>query len=278
MTTTSRNLGARKVAREKEIGRGGRVQSVERALDLLQVLSDEEDGYRLTDLSERTGLSPSTVHRLLTTLEARKFVQFSQTDALWHVGRSAFSVGSAFARQRNFVAPALSFLRRLRDQTRETANLGIIDDGEVVVLTQVESREIMRAITRVGGRAPLNYSGMGKAILATYSPEQVASLIKRYGLRRLTPNSITQPRDLSHQLEEIRERGFAVDDEEYVTGLRCVAAVVYDHQSEPQCAISVSGLPARMELTRIPALGQLVADTARELTLVLGGTPPGHTP
>lgn len=272
--STIKKAGHDRAAREQEIRREGRVQSVERALDLLQVLSDDEDGYRLTDLSERTGLSPSTVHRLLTTLEARKFVQFSQTDGLWHVGRSAFTVGSGFARQRNYVAPSLFFLRRLRDQTRETANLGIIDEGEVVVLTQVESREIMRAITRVGGRAPLAYSGMGKAILATYSPEQVDSHIERFGLRKLTPNSITRPKDLNHQLEEIRKLGYAVDDEEHVTGLRCVAAVVYDHRSEPQCAISVSGLPARMELARIPALGTLVADTARELTLVLGGTPP----
>ena len=135
--------------------RSGTVQSVDRAMAILEVLGEDEEGYRLTDLARRTGLSVSTVHRLLTTLEQRRFVQFDRTDGMWHVGRGAFAVGSAFTRQRNFVAPALPILRRLRDQTRETANLGVVDDGEVVVLTQVESREIMRAITRVGGRAPM---------------------------------------------------------------------------------------------------------------------------
>ena len=139
--------------------RSDRVRSVERALSLLEVLGEREEGFRLTDLATETGLSHSTVHRLLTTLEARRFIEFDRTENVWHVGRQAFAVGSAFVRQRNFVASALPFLRRLRDQTRETTNLGVIDDGEVVVLTQVESREIMRAITRVGGRVPMVTSG-----------------------------------------------------------------------------------------------------------------------
>ncbi|HLH51776.1 MAG TPA: IclR family transcriptional regulator, partial [Roseiarcus sp.] len=142
---------------------GDLVQSVDRAMAILDALGEDEEGYRLSDLAIRTGLSPSTAHRLLTTLERRRFVEFDQTDGAWHVGRQTFSIGSAFVRRRNFVAPALPFLRRLRDLTHETANLGVADDGEVVVLTQVESREIMRAITKVGGRAPMVTSGLGKA-------------------------------------------------------------------------------------------------------------------
>lgn len=253
--------------------RQGRVQSVERALRLLEVLSEDAEGYRLTDLSLQTGLSPSTVHRLLTTLEHRQFVQFDQTDSTWHVGRQAFQVGAAFSQQRNFVAPALPFLRQLRDQTRETANLGIVDDGEMVVLTQVESREIMRAITRVGGRAPLASSGMGKAILATYSPDDVTTYISQHGLQRLTPNSVQSAEELNKQLKLINTRGYAVDDEEYVTGLRCVAAVVHNHQGEALCAISVSGLPMRMTDDRLPEIGRIVADTARSLSTIIGGHP-----
>jgi IclR family acetate operon transcriptional repressor len=253
-------------------GAAGHVQSVERALLLLEVLGDDAEGYRLTDLAARTGLSPSTVHRLLTTLEHRHFIQFDQTDGLWHVGRQAFAVGSAFARRRNFVAPALPFLRRLRDQTRETANLGVVDDGEMVVLTQVESREIMRAITRVGGRAPMFASGMGKAILGTYQPEDVTAIISRHGMRRLTPHTISKASELKQQLRKVATDGYAIDDEEFVMGLRCVAAPVYDHQGEAVCAISVSGLPARMTEERLPQLGRLVAETARELSRTLGGS------
>lgn len=256
--------------------RSGSVQSVERALRLLEILGEDEEGYRLTDLATRSGLSPSTVHRLLTTLEKRRFVQFDQSDGMWHVGRQAFQVGATFARQRNFVGPALPYLRRLRDQTRETANLGISDDGQMIILAQVESREIMRAITRVGGSAPMVNSGMGKAILATYGAADVAAIVAARGMQKLTSRSLTRASDLRDDLGRIRQQGYAVDDEEFVTGLRCIAAVVYNHQAEPLCAISVSGLSQRLTDERVASIGPLVAETARELTLALGGRLPGQ--
>ena len=253
------------------------MQSVDRALTLLEVLGEDEEGYRLTDLAVRTGLSPSTVHRLLTTLEQRRFVQYDAAKSMWHVGRHAFEVGSAFVRRRSFVAPALPVLRRLRDQTRETANLAIIDEGEVVFLAQVESREIMRAITRVGGRVPMVTSGLGKVMLATYAEDTVAAVIQRYGMRRMTPKSLTRASVLRTALRTIRAQGYGVDDEEFLTGLRCVSAPVYDAGGEALAAISVSGLSARMTDERLATLGELVRAAADELTAVLGGTiPPGR--
>lgn len=254
--------------------KAGSVQSVDRALAILEVLGEDEEGYRLTDLAARTGLSPSTVHRLLTTLEQRRFVQFDQTDGMWYVGRQSFAVGSAFVRRRNFVAPALPILRRLRDQTRETANLAVVDEGEVVFITQIESREIMRAITRVGGRVPMVTSGLGKVILATYSDEAVDAVIQRYGMRRMTAKSLTRPGLLHEALHTIRAQGYGIDDEEFIDGLRCVSAPVYDAQGEALAAISVSGLTARMMEERLPTLGELVRAAANELTMALGGAEP----
>jgi IclR family acetate operon transcriptional repressor len=248
----------------------GTVQSVGRALSLLELLGGTAQGLRLTDLAVRASLSPSTVHRLLTTLEERHFVQFDQSDGMWHVGRQAFAVGAAFVRQRNFVAPALPFLRRLRDLTRETANLGIVEDGEMVLLTQVESRDINRAIARVGGRVPMFASGMGKAILSTYAPKDVNTVTSRSGMRRLTPSTLVRARDLDEQLETARRTGYAVDDEDFAPGLRCVAAVVYGHTGEALCAISISGMPTRLTQARIPQLGRLVAGLAADLTRALG--------
>lgn len=259
---------------EEDGAKSGAVQSVDRAMLLLEALGEDEEGYRLTDLAIRTGLSPSTAHRLLTTLEKRRFVEFNPSDNMWHVGRQAFAIGSAFVRRRNFVAPALPFLRRLRDLTHETANLGIVEEGEVVVLTQVESREIMRAITRVGGRAPMVTSGIGKAILATYPDQDVVAIIQRHGMRRLTPKSMVRAGELRDALDIVRRDGYAVDDQEFLTGLRCVAAVVYNDQAEALAAISVSGLASRVAPERVPELGRLVRETARDLSLALGGRLP----
>lgn len=254
--------------------RDGGVQSVDRALSILETLSEDDAGYRLSDLAVRTGLSASTVHRLLATLESRRFVQFDRAQSKWHVGVRSFTVGASFARRRNFSAQAIPYLRKLRDLTRETANLAMVDDEFIIVLTRMESREIMRSLTQVGGRVPMVTSGVGKAVLATYSDEDVGAVIRHHGMPRLTEKSIVRPSDLFKELEKIRKQGYALDDEEACMGLRCVAAVVYNDCAEPLAAISVSGMTSRLTDQRLPEIGQVVRDVAAELTAALGGAIP----
>src|SRR5580658_6270445 len=238
------------------------VQSVDRALLIIETLAEDDEGYRLTDLAIRTGLSPSTVHRLLATLEKRRFVQFDRDGSKWHVGAQSFSVGATFARRRNFTAQAMPYLRKLRDQTRETANLAVVDDESIIVLARIESREIMRSLTKVGGRVAMVASGVGKAVLATYPDDDVNAIICRQGMPRLTEKSVVRPGELFRELETIRRRGYAVDDEEARMGLRCIAAVIYSHCSEPLAAISVSGMTSRMTDDRLAAVGRTVREVA----------------
>jgi IclR family transcriptional regulator, acetate operon repressor len=256
-------------------GRDGGVQSVDRALHIIETLAEDDEGYRLSDLAVRTGLSTSTAHRLLTTLEKRRFVQFDPTCSKWHVGAQSFAVGATFTRRRNFVALAMPYLRKLRDATRETANLAVVDDASIIVLTRVESREIMRSLTKVGGRVAMVASGVGKAVLATYADEDVSAIIRHHGMPRLTEKSIVRPGDLFKELQTIRQRGYAVDDEEAQIGLRCIAAVVYDPHAEPLAAISVSGMTSRVTNERLPGIGRIVREVAAELTAALGGVMPG---
>ena len=254
--------------------RDGGVQSVDRALSIIETLAEDDEGYRLSDLAIRTGLSTSTVHRLLTTLEHRRFVQFDRDQSKWHVGARAFMVGATFARHRNFTAQAIPYLRKLRDLTRETANLAVVDDEFIIVLTRMESREIMRSLTKVGGRVSMVASSVGKAVLAAYSDEDVSAIIRHHGMPRLTEKSIVRPGDLFKELQTIRQRGYAVDDEEAQIGLRCIAAVVYDPHAEPLAAISVSGMTSRVTNERLPGIGRIVREVAAELTAALGGVMP----
>jgi IclR family acetate operon transcriptional repressor len=264
----------RSPAETENEGRDGGVQSVDRALSIVETLAEDDDGYRLSDLAVRTGLSASTVHRLLATLEARRFVQFDRVTSKWHVGVRCFTVGASFAGRRNFSALAVPYLRKLRDLTRETANLAVVDDEFIIVLTRMESREIMRSLTKVGGRVAMVASGVGKAVLATYSDADVGAIIRRHGMPRLTEKSIVRPGDLFRELAKTRAQGFAIDDEEAQIGLRCVAAVVYDDRAEPFAAISVSGMTSRITDERLPEIGRIVRESAAELTAALGGVMP----
>jgi IclR family transcriptional regulator, acetate operon repressor len=252
--------------------RDGGVQSVDRALQIMETLAEDDEGYRLTDLAIRTGLSPSTVHRLLTTLESRRFVQFDRDDSKWHIGAQSFVVGSTFVRRRNFAAQALPYLRKLRDLTRETANLAVVDDDSIIVVSRIESREIMRSLTKVGGRVAMVASGVGKAVLAAYSDADVNAIIRRQGMPRLTEKSIVRPGELLRELEIVRRQGYAVDDEEARLGLRCVAAVVFNDCSEPFAAISVSGMADRLMDGRLSDIGAIVRQIAAELTAELRGS------
>src|ERR1700753_1719973 len=112
----------RKATEQEGDPQGDGVQLGDRPLHIIETLAEDDEGYRLSDLAVRTGLSTSTAHRLLTTLEKRRFVQFDRTESKWHVGAKSFAVGATFTRRRNFVEPAMPYLRKLRDQNRETAN------------------------------------------------------------------------------------------------------------------------------------------------------------
>jgi len=246
--------------------RDGGVQSVDRALQIIETLAEDDEGYRLTDLAIRTGLSPSTAHRLLTTLENRRFVQFDRDASKWHIGAQSFVVGSTFMHRRNFAAQALPYLRKLRDQTRETANLAIVGDESIFVVSRIESREVMRSLTKVGGRVAMSVSGIGKAVLATYSDADVTAIIRRGGMPRLTEKSIVRPGQLFRELQIVRRQGYAVDDEEARLGLRCVAAVIFNDCSEPLAAVSVSGMADRLNDGRVPEIGATVRQVAAELS------------
>jgi IclR family acetate operon transcriptional repressor len=259
---------SRRTAGAAEIGR---VQSLTRALSILNALALQDDGMTLTEVARTTSLAPSTAHRLLTTMQQERFVRFSAESNRWMVGVQAFLAGCAFLHSREVIQLARPFLRRLMEQSGETANLAIEDEGMAVYMAQVESRQTMRAIAKPGGRVFMHCSSLGKAILAGLTDAEVSDIVKLRGLPRLSNNTIDAPGRLQQQLDQVRRQGYAVDDEEYYVGLRCVAAAVYDEHGRPLAAISASGPTVRVTTERVPALGGLVKSLAAEITVELGG-------
>ncbi|MEO5698945.1 MAG: IclR family transcriptional regulator C-terminal domain-containing protein [Casimicrobiaceae bacterium] len=249
----------------------GQVQSLTRGLQILDVLGRAEGGLTLTDLSHRVALPASTTHRLLGTLERMGYVYQTDDLSLWYVGLQAFTVGSSFLGNRDFVAGSHLYMRRLMEQSGETANLAVLDGVDAVFIAQVQCREIMRLLVKLGSRAPLHASGVGKAIFAALPDEQIDAILKVRGLPRITESTIVAPETMWAALRVIRQRGWSFDDEEHLLGTRCVAASIYDEHAEPLCAISLAGPATRLPDERIKQLGMLVAHTAEEITRKLGG-------
>ena len=247
------------------------VQSLTRGLSILEALAKAEAGISLTDIAQRVDLPPSTTHRLLSTLEKMGYVYQSEELGHWYVGLQAFTVGSGFLANRDFVGQSHVYMRRLMEQSGETANLAILDGTEAVFIAQVQCREMMRILVKLGSRVPLHASGVGKAIFAALPDEQIDAILKVKGLPRITGNTIVAPETMWAALKVIRHRGYSFDDEEHAPGTRCVAATIYDEYAEPLGAISLAGPSSRLPDERIKQLGPIVAHTAEELTRKLGG-------
>ncbi|MEE9427839.1 MAG: HTH-type transcriptional regulator BhcR [Paracoccaceae bacterium] len=245
------------------------IQSLEGALDLLDVLANA-DGMTLSELSVRLSRSPSTIYRILNTYSLRSIVEIDPVQQTWHIGPASFRLGSAFLRRSSILERARPVMRSLMEKIGETANLGIEKSNQIVFISQVEAAETIRAFFPPGTQSPLHASGIGKAILAQYSPKRLQQLIAKIPLEKYTPNTITGPEKLIADLETIRTKGYAIDNEEREMGMRCIAAPIIDNFGDPIAGISVSGPTHRMTEDRFAQIGELVSQAGKRLSRGLG--------
>lgn len=250
------------------------VRSLSRALSLLEDVAAHAEGVTLGDLAQRAGLAPSTAHRLLKTLESRRFVTQDAERGLWFTGVRAFIVGTGFLRNRDMVGIARPFMYRAMEESGESVNLAILDGTETIYLSQVESRQMMRALAPPGGRAPLHASGVGKAILAGLAPDAAGEKIRSLTFVEYTDKTVRNGVALMDDIARARTSAYAVDDEEHAVGLRCVASPVFNEYEEPVAAISISGPQARIPDERLPELGALIGRIAKAITGAIGGKQP----
>jgi IclR family acetate operon transcriptional repressor len=251
--------------------RTGGVQSLNRALSILDALAEHDDGLSLTALAKTVALPPSSAHRLLTTLQRKRFVRFEPGTMAWRIGVQAFVVGNAFARSRDVVALATPFMRQLMEKTGETVNLYVPNGGQAICIAQVQSRQMIRAISRPGGSIALHRSAAGKAMLSQMTAAEVGEIVAKHGLGQGTKNSVETPSKLRAELNKTRARGFALDDEEFAVGLRCIAAAILDERGAAQGALSIAGPVARLTDERLASLGEVVAAAGKAVTREFGG-------
>lgn len=253
----------------------GQIQSLTRGMRLLECLADSEDGAVLTDLAQQLELAPSTTHRLLVSFQQHQFVRHDPFLGKWFIGVGAFAIGNAFLHHRDYLVQSRPVMHQLMEVTGETVNLALVEGGRAVFVAQVESPEMMRMVVPLGSRALLHASGVGKAFLATMPQEDVDAVLEQHGMQMLTARTLSTPQALAADLSAIRQRGYAIDNEEQAVGLRCVAATIHDEQARAVAAISVSGPKARISDDYFAELGRQVMLGAEEITRHIGGQRPG---
>ena len=224
------------------------IRAVKRALDLLSAFSTSEPELRLTELSSRLNLNPSTTFRLLVTLESHGYVEQNPENRRYRLGVACLKLGSVFLNRSDIRKEGLPILSDLRDDCKETVHLARLAGAEVVYLEKLDGLLPIGIMgSRVGGRAPAYCTGLGKAMLA-YKPEsEIRQLYAESRLRRFTPNTITDLGELLCELACIRERGYAIDNEEHEPGVKCVAVPIWDYRQNVAGAISVSGPAGRID-------------------------------
>ena len=245
MTTT--------VTRRADAGRY-RIQAIERAVSILNTFSAEEPEFGVTELAERLELHKSTVHRFLVNLEAAGLVERNRHTARYRLGLRIFELGGLVLQQMNLWDEALPFLEDLVRDSGETGHLAVLDGGEAVYIEKVEARRALRIPSAIGRGYPAHATSLGKLLLAHLDTYASDALISERGLHRFAPNTITDPDRLREELARIRGQGYAVDDEEYEEGLRCIGAPIVGHTGQVVAAIGIGGPVTRVTPTRIDEL------------------------
>lgn len=249
------------------------VQVIDRAVAILDQLSKAPHDLSCVELSEKLGLHKSTVHRLLAVLDSNGLVERRPGGKKYGLGWRVFEMGIVAASRLDLFDRAKPHVGRLVDLTGETAHFGVLRQGQVVSLVNVESRHTVRTPATVGRHIPLHCTSQGKAILAFLPPEAAQEQLKGCVFTRHTPNTILSQERYIAELALVRKRGYALDNEEFEEGLRCLAAPVRDHSGLVAGALGIAGPSFRVSAARLPDLSRAVMEVAARLSEDLGFRP-----
>ena len=257
---------------------GDGTAALDKALDVLDAIGAAPQGLSQVDLSARLAVPRTTLYRLLATLVARGMIRRDPLRRVYCLGFRCFELARKAHANPDLVAAASLELRALRDLTGETSYLAVLDGLEVLSLERCDGAHSQRSQSAVGQRKPLHCTSQGKAILSALDDATRDALVRELPLAAVTPRSITDRRRLQAELRFTAARGWSVDDEEIVPGVRCVGAPIVDSAGKVRGAISVAGPAFRMTLARVEGLGPEVAEAARRVGAQIGAAPAQAVP
>ena len=246
-----------------------KVQSLDRAFDILELLSREQHGLNLTEIGNRLDLHKSTVYRLLQALKERGYIDKSAQGS-YRLGMEFIELSSLYLNNLELKTEAQPILRELSSLSGNTAFLATLQESEVVYIDKMETHNSLRKYSIIGQRAPLYCTALGKSMLTGKTEEQIRSLYQERELKAFTERTIKSVDALVEEIEKIRRRGWSLDDEEYEQGLRCIGAPIRDYREEVIAAVSTSGYASVITRERVEEIAGYVVKAARDISRRMG--------
>jgi IclR family KDG regulon transcriptional repressor len=248
------------------------VLALRRGLMILDSFSDRETELGVNEIARLVGMHKSTVSRLCATLENAGYLQRDAATGRFRLGARISQLAGVLSPPADVRLVARPVMTQLVESSRETATLGVREGSDIVTIEVVEGLNHMRMATRVGMRTQIHASAVAKAILAWASESDVDAVLADWPMVSLTPNTITDPRELKRRLGTVREQGYAVDMEELEVGLRCVAAPIRDPNGQVIAGLSISGPRHSMTPEAMHRFGELVRSAADAISARLGSS------
>ena len=246
------------------------IQSVERAADILELFLHSGPELSVKDISVQLGMSKSTAHGLIKTLDHRGYLQQNSENLKYKLGLRLFELGHHLGEQLDIVNIANPIITDLVDELKETVHLVVRQQDELIYVAKEEGPQTLRIYSQVGKRAPIHCTGVGKAILAYQTEEEVNRILDTVPLESYTEFTITDKDEIKQQLESTKVTGYSIDDEEIEIGLKCVAAPIFNFKGEAIASLSCASPKMRVNEERLPIVIEGVKKAAAEISSKLG--------
>lgn len=246
------------------------VKSVARALDIIKLVGDSRQGLGVTEISRQMDINKSSVFRILATLSQYGYIEQNETTGKYRIGYMFLDISSKLLDSLDVRTEAQPVLKELEYETNEVVHLVVYDQGEVVYIEKLDGNETLRMHSKVGKRAPVHCTSVGKAILSHLSAADVLAIMERKGLPAHTPSTIVEKDAFLEELSKVKENGYALDLEENEIGIRCIAAPVFDHTGSVAAAVSISGPTLRMTDERMRSLSSRMIQAGQAISKRLG--------
>lgn len=246
------------------------VQSVDRALRIIEFLKNSPRGMGVTELAERLGVSKSTSHRLLMSLYNMDFVRKDSSTDKYLLGLKFIELGEIVSSELDIKEIVHPYLERVTKNVGETSHLAVQNVNHVVYIDKIESVNTLRMFSNIGKKAPIYCTGIGKAILAFLPEEKIDRIINEIEFVKYTKNTITTKSELLEELEWIRENGYAIDNEEHELEIKCAAAPILNYNNEVIAGFSVASPMLRLTDRKFQKIVDEVKAATRDISRILG--------